>query len=147
MTEPTPAIETATEVAGELALRVEQYIKLRDMRKAHKAAFTAADQKFALTEEKLSSRMMQLLDAAGIEMARTARGTCFKQTRTTASLRDPDAFMKFVIENKMFDLLDRKANSTAVQDYAKEHEGELPPGATLSSMTHIGVHKKASKGA
>jgi hypothetical protein len=59
-------------------------------------------------------------------------------------LADPEAFMKYVIDNQAFDMLDRKANVTAVKEYVQE-TGALPPGVNLSSIKTIGVRRASGK--
>jgi hypothetical protein len=58
-------------------------------------------------------------------------------------LADPEAFMKFVIANQAYDLLDRKANATACRDYAAEHQN-LPPGVNMSAVKTVGVRSPRS---
>jgi hypothetical protein len=50
--------------------------------------------------------------------------------------------MQHVIQNNSFELLDKRANVTAVKDYVKEHN-TTPPGVNLSSITSIGVRRPA----
>ena len=71
---------------------------------------------------------------------KTKYGTAYWKTKWTASLVDPDAFMKFVRENDRWDLMDRKANVVAVREYATV-EKELPPGAKLESMRKVHIIK------
>ena len=71
---------------------------------------------------------------------KTKYGTAYWKTKCSASLVDPDAFMKFVRENDRWNLMDRKANVAAVRDYAKV-EGELPPGAKLDSVRKVHIIK------
>jgi hypothetical protein len=52
--------------------------------------------------------------------------------------------MKYVIDNNLFDLLDRKANVTAVKDHVKE-KGALPPGVNLSAIETVGVRRPSAK--
>lgn len=133
--------ETPPETNGKISQRVQQYIAVREKRRALKKAYQDEDAPLIEGENLLSGAILRLLSDAGIENARTIYGTCFKTTKTTTSLADPDAFMNFVVHHGMFELLDRKANATAVRAYAEEHK-ELPPGVTLNSFTTIGVHKK-----
>ena len=65
-----------------------------------------------------------------------ARSTC--RIKHTASLGDPDAFMDYVMKNGAFELMDRRANSTACREFAEEH-GSLPPGVKLNSTRTVGV--------
>lgn len=78
------------------------------------------------------------------ENAVCVAGTVHWNTRVTASLADPQAFMDFVIANNKFELLDRKANSTAVQDYVKANKAN-PPGVNLTAHRTIGVNKPGAK--
>lgn len=132
---------TAPFVEGPLAIRVDQYIKLREKRKQLKKLFQEQDAPLVEMENLLSSSIIKHLQTMGLENGRTKYGTCFVTTRYSASLADPDAFMKYVVMSNKFELLDRKANVTAVRDYVKEHK-QLPPGANLSSILQVGVHKR-----
>ena len=71
---------------------------------------------------------------------KTKYGTAYWKMKWSASLLDPDAFMKFVRESERWELLDRKANVAAVRDYAKT-ESELPPGAKLDSVRKVHIIK------
>lgn len=84
---------------------------------------------------------MTFLEKTGSESVRTAHGTCYASTRHTASVSDADAFMKYVLDHQAFELLDRRANSTAVKDFVKANNS-LPPGVNLNAMRTIGVRKK-----
>lgn len=122
--------------------RVEQYVMLRDQIKekddAHKEAMKPA--KDAL--EKLGNLLMDHLNTAGVESVKAAGGTFYKSSKKSASLADADAFMTFVIEKEAFHLLDRKANSTAVEDFTREN-GVLPPGVKFSVVSTINVRRPA----
>jgi hypothetical protein len=143
MTDPALPLHTTP---GKLDLRVEQFIKLREKKRVLKEQYEQANKPLTEMENLLSASIMTLLNELGAENVRTRHGTCFKTTRTNASLADPDAFMQHVIKNEQFELLDRKANTTAVKAYLADH-GELPPGVNLNSMQTIGVHKKVGGGA
>jgi|HubBroStandDraft_4_1064222.scaffolds.fasta_scaffold478108_2 hypothetical protein len=88
----------------------------------------------------------KFLTDSGQSSAVFSTGTVHWNRRTTASLADPQAFMDFVTQNGLFQLLDRKANATAVRDYAEE-KGDLPPGVTLNTARTVGVRKPGDKAA
>lgn len=121
--------------------RVEQYVTLRDMIKEKNDAHKAAMEPFNTALAGLNNLLMQHLQTLGVESAKTGAGTVYQKTRNTASIEDGDVFMKFVISSEAFELLDRKANTTAVQDYVATH-GTLPPGVKFSSMVDVGVRRK-----
>lgn len=119
---------------------VWQYVALRDKIKAMNEAHEKLMEPFVAAQNKLSAVITDHLDTSGVESVKTEFGTAYKSTRYTASLEDPDAFMNFVVTNGKFELLDRRANSTAVQDFVKE-TGALPPGANITAMKTVGVRR------
>lgn len=129
------------QTTGKIADYVHGLVILKAKRKALKDAFEKEDKPMAEEEDEFSTYILGLLRNAGLENARTAYGTVFPITRVTASLADPDLFMKHVIETGQFELLDRKANTTAVRDYVGQHK-QLPPGTNLNSRMTLGLHKK-----
>jgi hypothetical protein len=121
-----------------LDLRVGQLLRIRAKRKALKEAAVKADLPFAELERLVSDAVMEHIKELGVDSAKTEAGTVFLSTKRTASLADADAFMKYVIGTGQFDLLDRKANVTAITDHLKEHN-ELPPGVNYHSFQTLNV--------
>jgi len=121
--------------------RVDQYVRVRDAIKEMDERHKAEKQPLLEIQNLLTGWMMDFLKTTGSESIKTKHGTCYTSTRHTASLADPDAFMKFVIDNGLYELLDRRANATAVRDYVAANGGNLPPGANLSSIQTLGVRR------
>ena len=117
---------------------VEQYIALRNRMKELEDYFEEYMKPYKEAKDKLAGHMLEMLDAAGIESAKTEQGTVYIYPRSNASLSDPDAFMDYVAEHGLYELMDRRANSTACREFAEEH-GELPPGVKLTTIRTIGV--------
>lgn len=124
--------------------RVKQYIGMRDHIKSLEEKHKKELEPLKDIQNKLTGIIQECLQTVGAESIKTSEGTAYTTTKYTASLADPKAFMDFVISNQNFDLLDRKANSTAVRDYVKEHGG-LPPGVNLSALATIGVRRSPGK--
>ena len=124
--------------------RTEQYIQVRDALARVDAKWEKERKPLLEIQERLSGRIRKFMDDNKLENLKTAHGTCYTSTRFTASLADPDIFMKHVIATGQFDLLDRRANSTAVKDYVNEHN-ELPPGCNLNAVQTVGVRRPTGK--
>jgi hypothetical protein len=120
--------------------RVTQYITIRDKIRAMEEAHKEALKPLKELLDKLSGVLAKHMEDTKSEAIKTEGGTCYLTTRWSASLADADAFMRFVKENDKFDLMDRKANATAVRDYVEEHN-TLPPGVNLSSIQQVGVRR------
>lgn len=134
----------AADVQATVDTRVEQYIKLRDHIKKMDAEYEAKKKPYTETLNLINGWLTSFLDTAKAESMKTKHGTCYTTTRHTASLADADAFMKYVIDTNSFELLDRRANSTAVKDYVKQNN-QLPPGCNLSAIRTVGVRKPKEK--
>jgi hypothetical protein len=120
--------------------RVEQYLfyrnRLKEMDDRHEAERSPLVQVLSM----LSGWLQKFLDDAKVDSVKSKHGTFYKSTRYTASLEDAEAFMRHVIGTGEFELLDRKANATAVKAFVEEHK-TLPPGVKLTPMTTVGVRK------
>jgi hypothetical protein len=124
--------------------RVAQYIQVRDAIKRMNDEHEARIKPLVEIQNMLTGWMQDFLEKAGADSIKTSHGTCYSTTRYSASLADPEAFMSFVLDNKAYDLLDRKANVTACRDYTDE-KGRPPPGVNLSSIKTVGVRRASGK--
>ena len=124
---------------------VQQFLWARDTKKRLADEYEEKVKELKEIMEHLQGRLQTFLDSHGLKNASTKFGTVHHTTRYTASLADPKAFMDFVISTGKFELLDRKANATAVKDYVGEHS-QLPPGCNLSVLKTVGVRKPTKPG-
>lgn len=125
---------------GEIRKRIGQYVLIRDKLKAMDAAHDEMRKPLLEIQQSLTGVLQAALTQTGGTSIATPEGTCYETTRYSTSLADPDLFMKWVIEKQAFDMLDRKANATAVKEYTKEHDA-LPPGVNLTALKTIGVRR------
>jgi len=123
---------------------IHAYVALRDQLKKIDSEHEDRRKEYVETMAQLSARLQNFLESSGVDSAKTKAGTVYSSVRYTASLADPEAFMRFVIANNKFELLDRRANATAVRDYVEENN-QLPPGANLSAIKTIGVRRPGAK--
>lgn len=129
-----------TDHAERVDNHVKNYVALRDRIKAIKAAHEEQLQPYVDMQNELTTKLQDTLDTSGAQSIKTSGGTVYSSVRYSASLSDPQDFMKFVISNNLWDLLDRKANAVAVRDYIAEKKVE-PPGVKLSAIRTIGVRR------
>lgn len=130
----------ANEDEHKFEMYVGAYVKLRDQIKAKNDAHAETMAKDLELQNMLTAWLTANLERVGAESVKTKAGTVYSSTRYSASLADPQAFMEYVKATDKFDLLDRKANATAVRDHVTE-TGSLPPGANLSAIRTIGVRR------
>lgn len=128
-----PIPETVDEI-------IAQFVRLRDRIKeaddAHKQRV-----KFAKDHlEKLEAVLMDKLNELGGESIKTSHGTVYRSTKRSATIADGEVFRKFVIDNEAYDLVDWRANATAVGDFIKS-EDTTPPGVNYSTTFRVGVRR------
>jgi hypothetical protein len=133
MNAPTPAID--------IEKRVEQYVALRDKIKALDDAHKTKLEPFRDALETLNGMLLAHLGTINADSVSTGAGTVYRTAKKSASLQDAEAFMAYVKTSNNWDLLDRKANAKAVEDYVTQH-GSLPPGVKYSVMHVVGVRRK-----
>lgn len=121
--------------------RVAQYVKLRDHIKARKDAHKAELAPFNELLEQLNGVMLGHLQNVSADSVSTASGTVYKCEKKSASIADMSAFWTHVITSGDWDLVDRKANVTAVEAYI-EKNGAPVPGVNYSSRFEAGVRRK-----
>jgi len=120
----------------DLNTRVAQYIKLRDLKTELKAKHKAELEPIDQAMEQLDQVLLGALNAQNAENVKTASGTVYKSVKESASMADPAAFWSYVIASGNFDLIDKKANVTAVKAHIEDpaNNGQPPPGVNFTSV-------------
>jgi hypothetical protein len=116
------------------------YITLRDWLDAKKKAYEEEIEPRKQQLEALNELLLKKLNVTGQNTARTEAGTAYKKVWHSATVADKDAFMRHVIGTQDWDLIDWRANKTAVVDCVKENQ-EPPPGINYSSGYDVGVRR------
>jgi hypothetical protein len=120
--------------------RVAQYVALRDLIKAKEAEHKEKIKPLKDTLEKLNGVMLSHLDKIGGDSVKTGHGTVYRSAKESASIADMSAFWTFVVVNGDFDLVDKKANVTAVKDYIEKNKAPVP-GVNYSKHFVVGVRR------
>lgn len=126
--------------------RVGQFVKLRDMKneieEKHKEELKPINEAL----EMLKGELARGLDAQNVESAKTACGTASFTTKASAALADKSAFWTYVVATGNFDLLDYKANVTAVKDHIEKNGGVSPPGVNYTTFRDVNVRRPTGTG-
>lgn len=95
--------------------------------------------------EALKGRLLSFLKTSGLQNGKTPAGSFYKTTRSSCTITDQQEFMRHVIGSEDWDLLDKKANATAVREWAEHNEGKLPPGVNLTTLVDVNVNRPRAK--
>ncbi len=120
--------------------RVAQFVKLRALIKADDDAHKEKMKEKREALDQLNNLLLNHLDQVKADSVKTKSGTVYRTVKRSASAADFKAFWDFVMKHKLWDLVDRKPNVTAVSDYLEENKS-LPPGVNLNSTYVVGVRK------
>lgn len=120
---------------------VGKYIELRDRKAQMKKEFSAKVEKIDAAMNKIENAILATFDKmGGVQSIRTTHGTPYVQLRESVTVADRDSYFDFVRENEAWDMLESRANKTAVMQYKEEH-GELPPGLNYRAERIINIKR------
>lgn len=120
---------------------VEAYRILRDKKAEIDQEYKERKAKVQERLELIENKILQFFNEAGLESAKTPHGTAYVSEVMSAKVVSRDAFFKFVQEHDAWEMLESRANKTAVKQYIEEHGGELPPGVDVVTIRKINVRK------
>jgi hypothetical protein len=137
--------ETATPAEATPADLIAEYIELREEKKVYEEKIKEAmHDRFEARMDAIEANLMAFLLANESEGVRTPTGTAFKRVETSVTVGNQDEFRRHVIGTQQWELIDFRANKTAVKTFVEEHEGQLPPGVNMNQTTVISVRKPSS---
>jgi hypothetical protein len=118
---------------------VRNFIRLRDHKKAAEEEFKKSMERVNQGMAKLEALMLDHLSQSGANSINTDHGTVYILERTSATVKDRDAFIQYVVDNNAWDALDVKANKPFIK--AQLDEGVVVPGVNFSSVNTVGVRR------
>jgi hypothetical protein len=119
--------------------RIDKYVKLRDYKKEADGEFKKSMERVNQALTKLEGELAKDLEASGGTSLTGANGTVYFTTRSTASVKDRDEFLRFVFETRNLELLDVRANKKIVRELGAE--GTVVPGVTYTEIKQVGVRR------
>lgn len=129
-------------MAMDLDQLTSKYILLRDVISEEEAAHKQALAPKKQLLEDMAALLTQKLQALKIDSAASPMGTVYLTQKKSASIADQEAFWKFVVDNQAWDLVDKRANKVAVEDYINQFH-QLPPGVNFTMVDTVGVRRKS----
>lgn len=118
------------------------FIGLRDKRAKRKAAFTNDDLDDRTKQDRIENEFLSRFNDRGIDnVSARGVGTAFRNVRASATVGDWDSLLAHIQENDAWEMLERRVNKTAVQQFRDEHE-DLPPGVNWSETQTINFRRK-----
>ena len=123
-----------------LDLIVERYVLLRDKKAQIKAEYEASVADITVALNRLEGAILSTLNDQGAESFRTAHGTAYKSTSTSATVADWDSVLAFVRQNDRWDMLEKRVSKVAVEQFRAAND-DLPPGINWREAVSVGVRR------
>jgi hypothetical protein len=127
----------------DLEKRTAQYIALRDKIKELEDQHAIILKPYKLAKEKLEGIFLQALDGSNADSIKTSAGTFYKAVHGSATIADAAEFQRYVIGSQAWELLDWRANKTAVAALV-DSSGAAPPGVNYSTHIKVNVRRSGS---
>ena len=131
--------------------RITQYVALRDRIHEIEEKHDIELRPYKDLLDVINAELLAHLDSQKVNSMKTDAGTIYVSERPSATVRDGAAFFDFVRETEGWDLLERRANVTAVRAFidarieaAKADANVLPtppPGVNFSIYRRVGVRR------
>ncbi len=119
---------------------IAKYVGLRDKKAALAKQHAEQLAPFNQTLEILEAWMLEDLQASGSESMRTENGTAYKSKRTSATVEEWAAVLKFIQDNNAWDLLERRVSKTAVQAVIDDTQQPVP-GVKVTTEVTVNVRR------
>jgi hypothetical protein len=118
--------------------RAAQFIKVRDLKSEmedrHKEELRPLNEAL----DSLKAVFAEHMSALSVTSMKTVSGTIAFKSKASATLSDASAFWNYCVTQGAFDLIDKKANVTAVRDFV-DTNGVPPPGVNFSVFRDVSV--------
>ena len=122
---------------------VEEYIWLRDERdRARNTLKEHMKSHFDDPLDAMEATILDMLNKAGLDSFSSSKGTAYKNLSTSVTVADAREFRRHVIGAEEWDLIDWRANKTAINERVERNE-PLPPGVNRSAFFTVGIRRKS----
>lgn len=129
-----------TTVPVEKLVRV--YLKMREARNKIAAEY---DEKLQDIEGQIAQVKRALLDYCkeqNLESVRTESGLFYRTIKRRYWTNDWESMGKFVIENKIPDVYEKRLHQGNIQEFIEKNPDKLPPGLNIDSEYQVTVRRK-----
>ena len=122
---------------------IEEYIVLRDAKKQADETYAEfIKTHYSTRMDELENILLDKLNQLGVDSLAGQSGTVYKKLSTSVTIADAREFRRHVIGDEDWDLLDWRANKTAINDRIDQGQ-ELPPGVNRTTFYSVGIRRKS----
>lgn len=119
---------------------VSKYIALRDKKAELMKAAKEQAAKIDAVLDKIEAALLLTFQQDGVQSVKTAAGTAYQASRTSATVADWDTVLAFIQARELWPMLEKRVSKDVVAQF-KEETGELPPGVNWREELVLNVRR------
>jgi hypothetical protein len=127
-------------MSDDLERMVGLYVQMRDQRDQRKRKYEEEVAELEKAMSTLEVAMLGVLSKTNSTSCRTAAGTVYRSTKTSATVGDWESLLKYVREHDLWHMLKKDVSKRAVEEFRTEHN-DLPPGVDWRETITVGVRR------
>lgn len=121
---------------------VKVYLKMNATLSEKKAAFEAEEKALKEQMVKVKAALLDYCKEQNVESVRTTEGLFYRGVATRYWTSDWESMGKFVVENNVPELLEKRLHQGNMKQFLEAHPDLLPPGLNVDSEYTITVRRK-----
>ena len=121
---------------------VKVYLKIKDTLAEKKAAYDEEEKKLKDKMAKVKSALLDYCREEGVESVKTTEGMFYRTVSTRYWTNDWESMGRFIVENNVPDLLEKRLHQGNMVQFLKENPETLPPGLNVDSEYIVIVRRK-----
>lgn len=117
------------------------YISMRDERDKIKAEMDARIKEVEDQMDLVESALLEMAKDSGANSINTPSGTIIRNIKTRVWTNDWESMYKFILDNGVPDLLEKRIAQKNMENYLTEHPDKLPEGLNIDRSYTITVRR------
>lgn len=117
------------------------YRKMREKLQEMDREYTAKVEAVKVQQDSVKCAIKDIMMSLGSKSINTPSGTVILGKKTRYYTQDWDSFKRFVVENDVVDLIERRIHQTNMAKFLEENPNQVPPGLNSDTEYDISVRK------
>ena len=123
---------------------VAVYIKMRDKRAELLRQYEEQDEAIKEQMEMIETKLLDMCKSVGADSLKTSKGTVIRSVKTRYWTSDWNSMHKFIMENEMPELLEKRISQTTMKQLLDENPDLMPPGMNVDSRYAVTIRRNSS---
>ena len=121
---------------------VRVYLKMNAKYSEVKSAFEVEEKALKDQMAKVKAALLAYCKEQNLDSVKTGEGLFYRTVRTSYWTNDWESMGRFVVENNVPELLEKRLHQGNMKQFLEEHPDLLPPGLNVDSEYSITVRRK-----